>query len=85
MNLKKWMLLQKEGFLVGALWGLISIPAALGLATTYTSLAWYHKLLILPVYLSNLLPNLGIMSAAYPIFIGAIIGVIVDMFYKPDQ
>jgi hypothetical protein len=85
-KIKRWLWLQKEGALVGMIWSALSIFAATGLATEYTSLMWYHKLLILPVYLSGFIPvNLGIFSFAITAGIGIILGMLFDSVYKPKE
>jgi len=79
-NIKKWIYIQKEGLIVGALWGLISIYAALGLASQ-ASLTWWQTILVLPAYLGNLLVGdaaIGVLSFAAPVIIGSIIGIIID-------
>ena len=79
---------QKEGVIVGALWGLLSCFASLGLATAEVHILWWQKLLIMPVYLTGLvfkINNFGWPVILVPVLIGALIGAIVDMVYKPKQ
>lgn len=87
MNIKRFLWVQKEGTLVGGVWGLISIFASLGLATTKPELSLIDKALILPTYLANLItpvePSWPLLLI--PVLIGIIIGMIVDMLYKPKE
>lgn len=81
----KWLKLQKEGALVGGLFGLMSIYMTLGLATLQ-SITWWQKILILPTYLTKFIPLSGSVFAwILPIFFGMILGIIADALYKPRQ
>lgn len=87
-NIKKWLYLQKEGILIGGLWGLLSIYASMGLAATNQSLAIWQKILLMPVWLTDLfldnqLPGLWVL--VIPIVLAAVLGAIADSIYKPRE
>jgi len=85
-DVKKWLWTQKEGIGIGVVWGLISTYAALGLASL-GSLSWWQIILILPSYVGNKIigsADIGVVSFAVPIVIGAIVGMLIDSLYKPE-
>jgi hypothetical protein len=86
MKIKKWFKLQKEGILVGALWGVMSLYASVGMASL-PSIAWWQKVLILPTVIADKVlntsnPYISLFAVA---LVGAIIGSLIDMVYKPND
>ena len=89
MNIKRWLYLQREGLILGSLWGLVSSFAAVGLVDQVSLTVW-QKALILPVYLSGFITNaLSLGPSLYilviPIIIGAGIGALIDRLWEPRQ
>lgn len=73
--------------LVGALWGVVSVYASLGLATL-PGVALWQKFLILPVVIAGwVLPESvgGSLAIASAILVGVLIGMLVDAIYKPKE
>lgn len=84
MNLKKWLWTQKEGLIIGALWGVIAPFGGLGMAV-YSETLWWYKFLIFPAWMAGWFgfsPTAGFITS---IIIGMIIGGLVDIFYKPKE
>ena len=81
-TLKDFLWIQKEGIIIGMLWGLISNFAGLGMATM-ENVYWWHKVLILPTTISGYIPVTGVSAFAASIIIGGFIGMLADMVYKP--
>jgi hypothetical protein len=85
-KIKNWLWTQKEGIFVGFLWGGISIYT-LPFYFPQLHLSFIEKIVLLPVYLTNyLVPNASAPLVYFiPPLIGAVMGMLVDMVYKPKQ
>lgn len=82
-NILGFLWTQRQGAIIGALWGLLSCFGALGMASSNMQLLWWQKLIIMPAYLSGILVSndMGWPILILPILIGAGIGMLVDMVY----
>lgn len=88
MNLKHQLFILKEGLGVGAVWGLLSIYAAMGLATQADPLHLWQKILIAPVLLSGVILKGQLPSTwniILPILLGAAGGAVFDFYYRPGE
>jgi len=84
MKIKKWLWTQKEGLILGLIYGAICPLAGLGMATL-SEVHWYFKLLIFPVVIADLIPLQGIGAFILSIIIGGLFGIIIDCLYKPKE
>jgi len=86
-KLLKFLRINIEGAIVGAVLGVLAVYASLGLGTL-PSIALWQKIFIAPVVIAGwLLPSdvSGGVAIATAILVGIIIGVAIDAVYKPKQ
>ena len=82
--IKDFLMKNKEGIIVGAIWGIASPLISLGMSTL-PKITIFHKLLILPTMLADYLPLEGKAVLVATVIVGAILGMLVDVVYKPND
>lgn len=84
MKIKKYLWINKEGIVLGSLWGFISPFAGLGMATL-PHITFWNKLLILPALIAKSFGVSGIEGFLLSVIIGGLIGMSIDSLYKPNE